>query len=212
MPEKDPFLIVFAPGLLARNDLTQLRVQRLLRQLARADVRAETAELAAFFALPPIVDDDLIHYIGQRDLIGTDGTVGNDKVARTHPCGPEQGLRLHQAGRLDHNIGALKTLLAVFCNGDLLVQAVLQPLGKCIHGFLAATVDANFLKIIERIQQNDIPERRAAAAEMSKDLVLLFGKVFCTDRRDGAGAHGGNGCGIDHGIGRTRLWIKEIQQ
>ena len=36
VPEKDPFLIVFAPGLLARNDLTQLRVQRLLRQLARA--------------------------------------------------------------------------------------------------------------------------------------------------------------------------------
>lgn len=41
----------FHARLLARNDLTQLRVQRLLRQLARADVGAETAEFAAFFAL-----------------------------------------------------------------------------------------------------------------------------------------------------------------
>ena len=47
MPEKDPFLIVFAPGLLARNDLTQLRVQRLLRQLARADVSGFSAEMKA---------------------------------------------------------------------------------------------------------------------------------------------------------------------
>ena len=47
VPEQDGFVVAFAAGLQAGDDLAQLGVQRLLAELAGFDVGAQGAELAA---------------------------------------------------------------------------------------------------------------------------------------------------------------------
>ena len=59
MPEQDGLVVALAAGLQAGDDLAELGMQGRLRQLARVDMRAQRAELAAL-ALAPIVDDELV--------------------------------------------------------------------------------------------------------------------------------------------------------
>ena len=74
------------PGFAAGDDFAQLRMERRRRQLACIDVRAEAAELTGP-ALAPVVDDDLVHDVGERKLDGAHRAVGYDEraAARSTP-------------------------------------------------------------------------------------------------------------------------------
>ena len=73
--------LVLAAGLEAGDDLAQLGVQRRLGQLAGVDVRAQRPERTAL-ALAPVVDDDLRHDVGERQLDRAHRAVGHDERAR----------------------------------------------------------------------------------------------------------------------------------
>ena len=93
------------PGLAAGHDLPELGVQRLLRQLARLDMGAQRAERAAA-ALAPVVDDELVHDVRERELDRAHRPVGHDQRAGLDPLGAQQRLGLLEARRLDHDVGA----------------------------------------------------------------------------------------------------------
>ena len=106
VPEQDGLVVALAAGLHAGDDLAELGMQRLLAQLAGLDMGAQRAELAAL-ALAPIVDHDLGHDVGQRQLHRAHRAVGHDEGAGLDPFGLEQRLRLRQARGLDDDVGAL---------------------------------------------------------------------------------------------------------
>ena len=87
-----------AARLQAGDDLAHFGVQGRLRQLARLDMRAQAAELAAL-ALAPIVDDELGHDVGQRQLDRAHGAVGHHQRAGLDPGGLQQrcGLERREA-------------------------------------------------------------------------------------------------------------------
>ncbi len=73
--------LALAAGLEAGDDLAQLGVQRRLGQLAGVDVRPQRAERPAL-ALAPVVDDDLGHDVGERELDRAHRAVGHDEAPR----------------------------------------------------------------------------------------------------------------------------------
>src|SRR3546814_7737044 len=84
VPEQDGLVVALAARLLSRDDLRELAVQSRLRELARLDMGAQRAELAAL-ALAPVVDHQLVHRVCQRQLHRAHGAVGHHEVAGLHP-------------------------------------------------------------------------------------------------------------------------------
>src|SRR5206468_6075094 len=67
MPEEDSLVVRLAARFVAGDDLSELGVEVVLVEPSAVDVRAQRAE-AARPRLTPVVDDDLVHHVGQRNL------------------------------------------------------------------------------------------------------------------------------------------------
>ena len=105
------------PGLPPGDDLAELGVQRLLGELARLDVGAQRAERPAA-ALAPVVDDELVHDVGQRELDGAHRAVGHHQRAGLDPLGPQQRLGPLEPRGLDHDVGAAHDGLPVVAHAS----------------------------------------------------------------------------------------------
>ena len=64
VPQQNGLAVALAPWLASRDDFTQFRMQRALGQFPRFHMRAQASELSRL-ALPPIVDDHLVHDVGE---------------------------------------------------------------------------------------------------------------------------------------------------
>ena len=99
VPEQVGFGIALPSRLQAGHDLPEFRMQGLFRELAGLDMRTQAAELAAL-ALAPIIDHELCHDVGQRQLDGAHGAVGHHERTRLDPGGLQKRRRLRTAARL----------------------------------------------------------------------------------------------------------------
>ncbi len=134
VPEQDGFVVALAARLQAGDDLAELGVQRLFAELAGFDVGAQRAELAAL-ALAPIVDHQLGHDVGERQLHRAHGAVGHDERAVLDPVGLEQRLGLHQARGFDHDVGALDRVFPIVERRDRLAEVARQLRRRIRRGF-----------------------------------------------------------------------------
>ena len=80
-----------------------------------------------------------------------------------------------------------------------------------LHRFHAAAVDSDFLEIIERVEQHDVPEGCAAASEVAEDFVFLLREVLGSDGGQRAGAHRCDGGRVNYRVGRAGLRVEEVQ-
>src|SRR4051794_35032575 len=110
MPEEDSLVVRLAAGLGANDDLTELGVEVVLVEPPAIDVCAQRAELPGP-RLAPVVDDDLVHDVGQRELDRAHRPVRNDKAARLDPAREQLRLGALESGRLDHHVRAAQALL-----------------------------------------------------------------------------------------------------
>src|SRR5712675_1929358 len=78
VPEDNRFVVALPAGPQAGHDLAHLGMQGLLRQLAGVDMGPQAAEWTAL-ALAPVVDDELLGDVGERQLDGAHRAVGNDE-------------------------------------------------------------------------------------------------------------------------------------
>src|SRR3546814_11741022 len=99
LPEQDGLVGALAARLLPGHDLAELAVQRRLRQLARLDVGAQRAQLAAL-ALAPFVDHQLVHRHGQRPLHLAHRALRDHYAAGPYPAGLLMRTRVFPAGCL----------------------------------------------------------------------------------------------------------------
>src|SRR4029077_20523306 len=99
MPEQVGLGVPFAARLEAGDDLSELRMQRRRGQLSCLDVCAKAAELAVL-ALPPVVDHQFRHYIGQRQLDPPHLSVGYDEGPLPYPFRFQQRRRFIEPGSL----------------------------------------------------------------------------------------------------------------
>jgi hypothetical protein len=76
-------------------------------------------------ALPPVVDDDLVHHIGERELDSTHRSVGDDEAAGLDPTRLEVRLGALEARCLDHHVGAAQAILPALADADRLSQVAL---------------------------------------------------------------------------------------
>ena len=128
MPKEVRLVLALTSGLPADNNLGQLGMQRLLRELAGLDMRAQRTELAGA-ALAPIVHHDLGHDVGEVELDRAHGAVGHDERARLDPLGLEQRRRLLKTRGLDDDVGAADAALPILGGGDRLAE-VSRELGE----------------------------------------------------------------------------------
>jgi len=91
MPEEDPLVVRLASGPVTDDDLTELRVQVPRMKPTGVDVLPQRAERAGP-RLAPVVDDDLVHHVGERQLDGAHGSVRDHETARLDPLRPQQRL------------------------------------------------------------------------------------------------------------------------
>ena len=82
------------------------------RELAGLDVGAQRAERPRR-ALAPVVDHQLVHDVGQRQLDRAHRAVGHDQRAGLDPLGAQQRLRALEPRGLDHDVGAAHARLPV---------------------------------------------------------------------------------------------------
>jgi hypothetical protein len=87
-------------------------VQRLSGQQPGVDVRAQRSEPPRR-GLSPVVDDDLVRNLEQRELDGAHRPVWHHERAGVDPLGPQQRLRALEARGLDDDVGAADARLPV---------------------------------------------------------------------------------------------------
>lgn len=85
MPEEVGLLLALPAGFQAGNDLAEFGVERFCRKLADFGMGTQTAELAAL-ALAPLIDDELVHDVGQREFDSAHRAVRNDESAVFDPA------------------------------------------------------------------------------------------------------------------------------
>ena len=93
MPEQDGLVVALASRLEPGSDLAEFGMERLFAQPTGLDMGAQRAELAAL-ALAPVVDDHLLHDVGQRQFYGAHCAVGYHQRAGLDPLRPEHRLGL----------------------------------------------------------------------------------------------------------------------
>src|SRR5579883_1914861 len=147
------------------NDLPELRMERRFGQLAGLYMGAQAAELAAL-ALAPIVNDELDHDVGQRQLDGAHRPVRHDKGARLDPRRLQERRRLGEARGLDDDVSALDASLPILCGNHGLAEFLAQPFRKTATTFLAARVNPDFIEIKEMIEQAHVPISGPPRADM----------------------------------------------
>src|SRR5258706_6596060 len=99
-------------GLQAGDDLAKLGMKRGFRELARFDVRAQAAERSRL-ALSPVVDDDLVHDVGQRQLDRTHRAIGDDQRTALDPRRLEERCRSLEPRSFDDDVSATHAALPV---------------------------------------------------------------------------------------------------
>src|SRR3954452_20501601 len=146
MPEQDPLVIRLAAGTLADDDLAELRMERVFFEPAAIDVRAQRAERSRT-ALPPVVDDDLVHHIGERDLDRTHRSVRDDEAAGLDPPRLEVRLGAFEARRLHHHVGSAQATLPALGGPHRLSQVCLEPLRELLSALAPAGMDADLVEV-----------------------------------------------------------------
>src|SRR5438094_7826040 len=141
MPEQDLLVIRLAAGTVADDDLAELRMERIFVEPAAVDVRAQRAERSGT-ALPPVVDDDLVHHFGERELDGTHRSVRDHEATGLDPPRLQMRLRAFEARRLDHHVGAAQAILPGLGGPDGLSQVGLEPLRELLAALAPAGMDA----------------------------------------------------------------------
>src|SRR5882757_65620 len=169
VPEQDGFVLSLAPGFLPGDDLAHLAVQRRLRELGRLHVRAQRAELAGF-ALTPIVDDDLVHDIGERELDRAHRAIGYDEGACLDPRGLEHRCRLGEPRCLAYDIRALDTRAPVLRRPHRLAEIARETGGEGVPALGPARVLPDLVEVEQPVEQAYIPIGRAARAHVPENL------------------------------------------
>src|SRR5258708_3587659 len=148
VPEDDRLVVALAAGFQAGDDLAHLGMQGLLRQLAGVDMGPQAAERTAL-ALAPVVDDELLGDVSERQLDGAHRAVGDDERRRLDPFGLEQRFRRHQPRRLDDDIGAFDAGAPVGGRYNLLAEVARQAFGEAVAAFRPLGMDANLVEVEE---------------------------------------------------------------
>ncbi len=212
MPEEDPLVVALAAGLVAGDDLSELRVQRLLGEEAAVDVLAQRTEPAARLALAPVVDDDLVHHIEQVELDGADRPVWNDERTLADPGRAQERLGLDEPRRLDDDVRAFHCLLRRPDRTDRLVQLTLECTRELVSRLGAPARDADLLEVEQLIEEHDVPEGGAARADVAEHVRVVTSEVLRADCGERTGAPRGEIRRVDGRRRRTRLRVEEQDQ
>src|SRR5882757_7331410 len=137
MPEEDRLIVARATRLLAADDLAELAMQRRLGELPRLDMGAQGPEHPTL-ALAPIVDDELVHDVGERELDRAHRTVGHDEGALLDPLGLQERRRLVETRGLDDDVGAADAALPILGHDHLLSEIARQRRAERVAAFLSA--------------------------------------------------------------------------
>src|SRR4051794_13812614 len=150
MPEEDRLVLAHAPRLGAADDLAELTMQRRLGELPRLDMGAQGSEHAAL-ALSPIVDDQLVHDVGQRQLDRAHRAVRDDETALLDPFGLQERRWLLEARGLDDDIGVAQAALPILGHDHRLAEVARQRRGEGVATLLAPGMDPDLREIEEMI-------------------------------------------------------------
>ena len=121
------------PGFVPGDDLAQLGVQRR-SPTACPRRRARAARRTARLALAPVVDDELVHDVGERELDRAHRAVGHDERAALDPLRPQQRRGLRQARGLDDDVGAAHARLPIVGRDHRLAEIARQPRARTRRG------------------------------------------------------------------------------
>jgi histidine ammonia-lyase len=174
-------------------------------------VRAQRAELSGT-ALPPVIDDDLVHHIGERELDSAHRSVRDDEAARFDPTRLEVRLGALEAGRLDHHVCAAEAILPALGDPDRLSQVSLEPLRELLAALAPARMDADLVEVEDPVEEPHVPVRGSAGADMPEHSCVAPSEVARPERRDRTRAHLGELRGADDGCGHPRACVVERQE
>ena len=188
MPEQDALLVGFAPGTLADDDLRELSVQRPLGEAPLVDVGAQRAELPRA-ALGPVVDDHLVHHVGQRELNSAHRAVRDDERAGLHPARAKKRMRPLEPRRLDHHVGAPQALLPALGHAHRLAEILLETTCERLAGLGATRMDPDLIEVEEMVEQPDVPVGGAARAHVTQYARIRFREMARAERRERPRSH-----------------------
>jgi hypothetical protein len=104
--KENPLVVGLPTGPIANDDLAELGVKRLLAEPAGIDVCARSAPKLPEPALTPVVDDDLVHNVRERELDGAHRPVRDHETARLDPAGQQVRLGPLEPRCLHHHVRA----------------------------------------------------------------------------------------------------------
>src|SRR5579862_9929370 len=106
---------------------------------------AKCAERQSLATLRPVVDDDLVHDVGERELDGAHRSVGDDERAFSYPGRLQQRLRLAQTRSLDDDVGAFDAGSPIVGHHDAPPEIALEALRERAPAFNPPRVHADLI-------------------------------------------------------------------
>ncbi len=70
---------------------------------------------------------------------------------------------------------------------------------------------ADFLEVEEMVEKPDIPVRGSARTDMTENLAVLAGEIFCAKSGDGPGAHVGDSSCVDDGLRHAGVRVEQVE-
>ena len=180
------------PGLRPATIWPSSACRLLFGQLPCVDVRAQRAERQALPALAPVVDDDLVHDVGQRELDRAHRAVGDDQRAVLDPCG--LAAAASASGRRDASttMSAPRThdsQSSVATTG--LPRSRASRSRERVAAFRPPRMHADLVEVEQLIEQPHVPVGGAARADVAEHLRALAREMLGAERGHRAGAHVG---------------------
>ena len=86
-----------------------------------------------------------------------------------------------------------------------------EPFGEGVAALGSAGMDADLLEIEEGVQQPHVPVGGAPRADMAEHARALPGQVFCAEGGQRAGAHVGDGGGVEDRLRRAGAGVEQIE-
>ena len=174
---------------------------------------ARSAPYGPGFRLAPVVHDDLVHDVGERELDGAHRAVGNDAGALLDPRRLQLRLGLFEPRRLDDDVGAAHARLPVLGDDDVRAgQVGTQARAERVAAFLPARMDADLVEREDRMEQAHVPVRRAARADVAEHLRVAPRQRARADRGDGSRAHVGDVARVDDGDRHAGGRVEQVEQ